>query len=100
MYLFCGECRAISAYNYMQSNLAVHSKLLYHKFLSTQNPSFSTLFLSQTIPGSSVSAVQVFGNTGKKDKLLISVFDAYGELYAIFIKFKIVLCKHYEFGRV
>ena len=44
----------------------------------------------------------------EKEKLLVtsnfsfshSVFHLSGELSAIFIKFKIVVCRHFEFGRV
>ena len=44
----------------------------------------------------------------EKEKLLVtsnfsfshSVFYPFGELSAIFIKFEIVVCKHFEFGRV
>ena len=44
----------------------------------------------------------------EKEKLLVtsnfsfshSVFYPFGELYAIFIKFKIVVCKLFQFGRV
>ena len=44
----------------------------------------------------------------EKEKLLVtsnfsfshSVFYLFGELSAIFVKFKIVICRHFEFGRV
>ena len=57
-----------------------------------------------------MSAVQVLKkNTGGKreidcdEQFLLfscSVFYLYGELYAIFIKFEIVICLLFEFGRV
>ena len=67
------------------------------------------LTLSQTSPGFYVSAVQVFWKTlWGKEKLLItsnfsfshSVFHTLGELSSIFIKFEIVVCKHFLFGSV
>ena len=65
------------------------------------------LTLSQTIPGFYVSAVQVFVKHWEKEKLLVtsnfsfshSVFYSFGEISAIFIKFKIVVCKLFQFGR-
>ena len=68
------------------------------------------LTLSQRRPaGVYVSAVEVFVKTPwEKEKLLVSsnfsfyhsVFYPFGELYAIFIKLKIVFCKLLEFGIV
>ena len=67
------------------------------------------LTLSQTSPGFHVSAVQVFGkHCGKRRKLLVttnfsfshSVFYSFRKLSAIFIKFEIVVCKLFQFGRV
>ena len=67
------------------------------------------LTLSQKSPGFYVSTVQVFWkHSGKMRKLLVtsnfsfshSVFYSYGEICAIFIKFKIVVCKLFLFGRV
>ena len=67
------------------------------------------LTLSQTSPGFYVCAVQVFLKTlREKEKLLVtsnfsfshSVFYPSGELSAIFVKFKIVVCKFFQFGRV
>ena len=56
-----------------------------------------------------MSAVQVFWkHFGEKEKLLVmsnfsfsgSVFYLFGEFSAIFIKFEIVICKVFQFGRV
>ena len=55
-----------------------------------------------------VSEVQVFENTvgngeiARIEQFLLfhSVFYPFGELSAIFIKFKIVVCKLFQFGRV
>ena len=66
------------------------------------------LTLSQTSPGFYMSAVQVLKTTWEKEKLLVtsnfscshSVFYPFGELSAIFIKFKIVVCKLFQFGTV
>ena len=67
------------------------------------------LTLSKTSPGVSVSAVQVFWkHCGEKDELLVTsnssfshnVFYPFGELTAIFMKYEIVLCQLFEFGRV
>ena len=52
--------------------------------------------------------VKSFENTWEKEKLLItsnfsfsrSVFYWFCELSAVFIKFEIVICKLFEFGRV
>ena len=61
----------------------------------------------QTSAGFYMSTVQVFRkHCGKKEKLLTksnfffthSVFYPLGELSAIFIRFKIVVCKVFEFG--
>ena len=68
------------------------------------------LTLSQTSPGFYVSAVLVslLKTLWEKEKLLLvsnfsfshSVFYPFGELSAIFIKFEIVVCKLFQFGRV
>ena len=67
------------------------------------------LTLSLTSPGFYGSAVQVFLKTlWEKEKLLVtsnfsfshSVFYPFRELSAIFIKFKIVVCKLFQFGGV
>ena len=66
------------------------------------------LTLSQTSPGFYVSAVEVLKTLWEKEKLLVtsnfsfshSVFIRFGEHSAIFIKFKIVVCKFFQFGRV
>ena len=66
------------------------------------------LTISQTSPGFYVSALQVLKTLWVKEKLLVtsnfffshSVFYPFGELSAIFIRFKIVVCKLFEFGRV
>ena len=67
------------------------------------------LTLSQTIPGFYVSSVKVFLKTQwEKEKLLMrsnfafyhSVFYPFGDLSVIFIKFEIVICKLFQFGRV
>ena len=62
----------------------------------------------QRSPGFYVSAVQVLKTLREKKKLLItsnfsfshSVFYLDGELSAIFLKFKIVVFKLFQFGRV
>ena len=68
-----------------------------------------SLTLSQTSPGFYVSAVEVFENTvgiGKiacNEQFLLfprSVFFLFREISAIFIKFEIVVCKLFQFGRV
>ena len=59
-----------------------------------------------TSPGFYVSAVQVVRKHWEKEKLLVtsnfsfsqSVFNPSGELLAIVIKFKIVVCKDFRFG--
>ena len=74
--------------------------------------SFGTgLTLSQTNPGFYVSAVQALKKKKKtlweKEKLLVTsnfsfshnVFYTVGELLAIYIKFEIVVCKLFHFGR-
>ena len=70
---------------------------------------FDFLTLSQTIPGFYVSAARVFFKTlREKEKLLVtsnfsfsrSVFYPLGGLPAIFIRFEIVVCKPFQFGRV
>ena len=66
------------------------------------------LTLSLTSPGFYVSAVQVLKTQWEKEKLLVtsnfslsrSVFYPFGELSVIFIKFEIVVCKPFQFGRV
>ena len=66
------------------------------------------LSLSQTSPGFHVFAVQVFRKHWEKEKLLVmrdfsfshTVFYPYGELSAIFIKFEIVICNLFQFGKV
>ena len=66
------------------------------------------LTLSQTSPGFYVSAVQVFRkHWGKRRNCSLwaifsffhSVFYPFGELFSIFIKFKIVVCKLFQFGK-
>ena len=64
--------------------------------------------LSKTSPGFYVCAVEVFWKHWEKEKLLVSsnfsfshsVFYPFEELYAIFIKIEIVVCKLCQFGRV
>ena len=68
----------------------------------------NSLTLSQSSPGFYMSAVQVLKTRREKEKLLVasnfsfshSVFYAYKELSAIFVKFNIVIWKHFWFGRV
>ena len=70
----------------------------------------SDLTLTQTRPGFHVSAVQVFWkHCGKKEKLLVkSNFSFFPQCFlpifiklsAIFVKFEIVVCKLFQFGRV
>ena len=71
--------------------------------------SVELLTLSQISPGFYMFAVQVFSKTlWVKEKLFImsdfsffySVFCPFWELFAIFIKFEIVVCKRFLFGRV
>ena len=71
--------------------------------------STARLTLSQTSPSFYMSAVQAFWKTlWEKEKLLVtsnfsishSVFYLLGEYSAIFIKFEIVVCKLFLFGRV
>ena len=65
------------------------------------------LTLSQTSPGFYVSAVQSFENTAGKGEIVLNekfllfpvFFYLFGELFAIFIKLKIVVCKLFQFGR-
>ena len=67
-----------------------------------------SLTLSQTSPGFYVSVVQVLKTLWEMEKLLVtsnfsfshSVFYPSGDLSAIFIKFEIVVCKLFQFGRV
>ena len=68
-----------------------------------------TLTVSQTSPGFYESAVQIFLKTRwVEEKLLVmsnfsfshGVFYPFGELSAIFIEFKMVVCKLFQFGRV
>ena len=76
------------------------------KFLFLSNPEEGFLTLSQPIPGSYVSAVQIFLKHWEKEKLLVtsnfsishSVFYLFGELPAMFIKFEIIVCKLFQFG--
>ena len=67
------------------------------------------LTLSQTSPGFYVSTEQVFlKKLWEKEKLLVTsnfsfshgVFYPFGDLSAIFVKFEIVDCKLFAFGRV
>ena len=66
------------------------------------------LTLSQTSPDFYISAVQVFWKHWEKEKLLItsnfsfsdSFFLPVLEVFAIFTKFEIVVCKLFQFGRV
>ena len=66
------------------------------------------LTLSQTSPGFYVSAAQGFWKHWDKKKLLVtsnflfspSVFYPFRELSPIFIKFEIVICKLFQFGKV
>ena len=69
--------------------------------------SLGLLTLSQTSPGLYRSKVQVLKTLGVEKLLLTSnfsfshsVFYLFGELSAIFIKFEIVVCKLFQFGRV
>ena len=67
-----------------------------------------TVTLSQTSSGFNVSAVQVLKALWEKDKLLVmsnfsfshSVFYPFVELPSIFIKFRIVVCTLFKFGKV
>ena len=66
----------------------------------------SSLTLSKRFLG--VCSTSLLKTLWKKEKLLVtsnfsishSVFYPFGELSAIFIKFKIVVCKLFQFGRV
>ena len=80
-------------------------------FIQNEGASFvrMILTLSQTSPGFYLSAAQAFRkHCGKKEKSLItsnfsfspSVFYPFGELSVIFIRFVIVVCKLFQFGRV
>ena len=68
----------------------------------------SLLTLSQTSPVFSRLQCRSFENTVGKEKLLVtsnfsfsrSVFYLFGELSVLFIKFEIVVCKLFQFGRV
>ena len=92
---------------------------MYHNLFLSQNFLYSCsgkhcgrknicLTLSQTSPGFQVSGIQVFWRHWEKEKLLVksnfsfshSVFHPFGKLSAIFIKFRIVVCKLLQFGRV
>ena len=61
-----------------------------------------------TSPGFYMSAVSLLKTLWVKEKLLVtsnfsfssSVFYSFGKLSAIFIKFEIVVCKLFQFGRV
>ena len=92
MDLFCGRCRKRSACTYMQSDLALHSTLLYHNFLSPKpvpmsfNPfPYNPWFLC-------VCSTSHLKTLLEKEKLLVtsnfsfshSVFYPLGELSAIF----------------
>ena len=65
----------------------------------------NALTLSQNSPGFYVSGIKIFS---KKEKLLVtskvsyshSVFYSSGKVSATFIKFAIVVCKLFHFGRV
>ena len=65
------------------------------------------LTLSQTSPGFYVSAVRLLKTLGENEKLLVTsnfsfspnVFYPFEELSVIFIKFKMVVCKLFQFGR-
>ena len=86
------------------------SSVLNNKFpITTQCHILMHLTLSQTSLGFYVSAVQVFKKTlWEMEKLLVtsnfsfsnSIFYPFGELSVIFIKFEIVVCKLFQFGRV
>ena len=66
------------------------------------------LTLSQTSPGFYVSGTSLLKTLWEKEKLLVmsnfsfshSVFYMFEELFSIFIKFEIVVCKLFQFGRV
>ena len=96
--------------------------------LITSNFSFSQCFQKACFPGASkgvivwewvnpfpnkpwfsrVCSASLLKTLWEKDKLLVtsnfsfshSVFYPFGELSFSFIKFKIVVCKHFQFGRV
>ena len=60
------------------------------------------LTLSQTSPVFYVFAEQVFENTDGKGEIVVTsgFFYLFEELSTIFIKFEIVVCKLFRFGRV
>ena len=79
------------------------------QFLSFFSNSFYKLTLSQTSPGFlCVCRASLLKTQWEKDKLLVtsnlsffhSVFYPFGKLSAIFVKFEIVVCKPFQFGRV
>ena len=101
MDLFSGECRARSACTYAQSDLALHYPLVYHQFLSTKPvPKQALVFI--------VFSKCLLKTLQEKEKLLVtsnfsfshSVFYPFGEFSAIFIKFRVGVCKLFQFGRV
>ena len=55
-----------------------------------------------------VCSISLLKTLWEKEKLLVmsnfsfshSVFYLFGELFAIFIRYEIVVCKHFQFGRV
>ena len=70
-----------------------------------QLPQNDNLTLSQTNPGFNMSAVKYFDNNVGKWAMSNftfsqSVFYPFGGLSAIFIGFKIVTCKLFQFGRI
>ena len=75
----------------------IRKKILFYIF-------FNDLTLSQTSPGFYVSAkTSPLKTLQEKEKLLSfihSVFYLHVEYSAIFLKFEIVVCKHFVFGRV
>ena len=66
------------------------------------------LTLSQTRPGFYVSAKFFWKHCGEKEELLVTsnfsfshnVYNLFGELSAIFIKFLNILCKLLQFGNI
>ena len=96
----------------LSSNFSFSHNVFYSEIsLVRQNAALcgNGLTLSHSRPGFNVSAVQVFWkHGGKKEKLLVtsnfsfshSVFYQFWELFAIFIKFEIAVCKLFQFGRV
>ena len=83
-----------------KEEIARNKQFLFRRFVRQTNKNMDLfgkcLTLSQTSPGSFVSAVQVFW----KHSFSHRVFYLFQELSAISIKFKIVVCKLFQFGMV